>query len=341
MPLTPELAQGEVERMRKLKGQKLPELTAFDYSKVQRPIEGLFRNTCEDLLRKIKPLPLHEQQQHFLLYFLTRITQVLYSAVVFIIAEQPPDPVRKPKYAFVLPSINRQLIDLYVTLLYILDDFIPRVEQYQQSGWKDIKKHMESEIEKHGHDPVWADHLREQQEILVKTAIAYDVTPEQQSDWMHLIPWWDTPNRIKNKLEKKGRDYAENPGTAPSLTKNEVAILHVINEWWGGTSQIAHMAFSGLLQMAPFVMATDLMGEAYAPALEEHHLRLFTFEHFQRTALLALSVLTEVNLFMRLDNLDAIRSIWKTFVVSTAASPAPSESKEIYNVRYRELLGEL
>jgi hypothetical protein len=67
----------------------------------------------------------------------------------------------------VLPSINRQLIDLYVTLLYILDDFIPRVEQYQQSGWKDIKKHVESEIEKHGHDPVWANYISAQQSILV------------------------------------------------------------------------------------------------------------------------------------------------------------------------------
>ena len=112
MPLTPDLVQGEIDRLRNVKGQTLPELTAFDFSKVQRPIEGLFRNTCEDLLRKIKPLPLHEQQQHFLLYLFARITQVLYSAVVFTIADQTPEPARNPKYALVLPSINRQLIDL-------------------------------------------------------------------------------------------------------------------------------------------------------------------------------------------------------------------------------------
>jgi hypothetical protein len=112
MPLTPDLIQGEIDRLRNLKGQTLPELTAFDFSKVQRPIEGLFRNTCEDLLRKIKPLPLHEQQQHFLLYFFVRVAQVLYSAVVFTIADQTPEPARNPKYALVLPSINRQLIDL-------------------------------------------------------------------------------------------------------------------------------------------------------------------------------------------------------------------------------------
>ena len=54
MPLTHNLVQAEIDRLRKLKDQKLPELTAFDYSKVQRPIEGLFRNTTEDLLRKLK-----------------------------------------------------------------------------------------------------------------------------------------------------------------------------------------------------------------------------------------------------------------------------------------------
>jgi hypothetical protein len=340
MPLTHELAQGAVERLRSLKGQKLPELTAFDYSKVQRPIEGLFRNTCEDLSRKIKPLPLHEQQQHYLLYLFARITQVLYNAVAFIIAKQPPEPARNPKYALVLPSINRQLIDLYVTLLYILDDFLPRVREYQQSGWKDLKKHVESEIEKRGKDPVWAEYIRNQQSVLESTAKAYDVTPEQQAGWESIL-WWDTPNRIKKKLEKKEKSHAKNPGTVPSLTKNEAAILHVINEWWGGTSRLAHMALSGLLEMAPFLIPADAMGDAYNPALEEYQLRSFTFEHFQRTALLALSVLTEVNLFMKLENLEAIRSIWKNFIEFTAASPAPSESKEIYNVRYRESLGEL
>lgn len=339
VPLTRELAQAEIDRLRKLKAQKLPELTAFDYSKVQRPIEGLFRNTTEDLLRKSKPLPLHDQQRNFLLYFFVRVAQVLYSAVVFIIAEQPPDPARNPKYALILPSINRQLIDLYVTLLYILDDFLPRVGGYQQSSWKDMKKHVESEIEKHGNDPVWAEYISVQQGIVDKTAVAYDVTTTQQGN-LNSIPWWDTPNRMKRKLEKKKKDHTKNPATAPPLTMNEAAILHVIDEWWGGTSQIAHMAFSGLLQVTPFLMATDLMGDVYNPAAEEHLLRVFTFEHFQRTALLAVSVLTEVNLFMKLDNLDAIRSILKKFIDSTAATPAPSEAKEIYRVRYRDLLGE-
>jgi hypothetical protein len=168
MPLTPELAQAEMNRMRELKTQKLPELTAFDYSKVQRPIEGLFRNTTEDLLRKLKPIPLHNQQQYFLLYFFVRVAQVLYSAVVFTIADQPPEPARNPKYALVLPSINRQLIDLYVTLLYILDDFLPRVREYQQSGWKDLEKHVKSEIEKHGNDPVWTEYISVQQELWIR-----------------------------------------------------------------------------------------------------------------------------------------------------------------------------
>lgn len=340
MPLTPNLVQAEIDRLRKLKAQKLPELTAFDYSKVQRPIEGLFRNTTEDLLRKLKPIPLHTQQQYFLLYFFVRVAQVLYSAVVFILADQPQEPARNPKYAFVLPSINRQLIDLYVTLLYILDDFLPRVREYQQSGWKDMKKHVESEIQKHGKDPVWTEYIGAQQAIVDKTAVAYDVTTQQQTN-LDLIPWWDTPNRIKRKLEKKEKAHATNPATTPPLTKNEAAILHVINEWWGGTSQIAHMAFSGFLQLTPFVMATDLLGDVYNAAAEEHQLRVFTFEHFQRTALLTVSVLTEVNLFMKLDNLDQIRSIWKKFIESTATTPAPSESKEIYRVRYRDLLGEL
>jgi len=340
MPLTPEIVQSAVDRLRNQKGKELPELTAFDYSKVQRPIEGLFRNTTEDLLRKIAPFPLHEQQQHFLLYFFVRVVQVLYNAVVFLIADQPPEPARNPKYAFVLPSINRQLIDLYVTLLYILDDFAPRVRQYQHSGWRDMKKHVESEIVKHGNDPLWAEYIRSQQSMLDVAADVYDVTANQQAN-LKLITWWDTPNRISKQLEKKQQQHAQNPATAPPLTKNESAILHVIDEWWGGTSQIAHMTFSGLLEVAPYLMAEDRMGDAYSPALEEHKLRSFTFEHFHRTALLAVAVLTEVNLFMKLDNLPQIRSIWKTFIESTAVTPAPSEAKEIYRVRYRGLLEEL
>jgi hypothetical protein len=340
MPLTPELVQDAIERLRNMKVEKLPELKAFDYSKVQRPIEGLFRNTTEDLLRRIRPFPLHEQQQYFLLYLFARIAQLLYSTAVFIIADRSPETAQNPQYALALPSINRQLIDLYVTLLYILDDFLPRVRQYQQSGWKDLKKHTESEIEKHGSDPVWTEHIRSLQSTLDSTAIAYDVSAQLQINWQS-ISWWDTPNRMRKKLELKRKSYAKDPTTAPCLTKNEAAIVDVIDEWWGGTSQIAHMAFSGVLEITPHVMASDIMGDVSNPALEEYKLRSFTFEHFQRTALLTVSVLTEINMFMELDNLDAIRSIWKRFVESTAATPAPSESKELYGIRYAELLGEV
>ncbi len=43
MPLMPDLVQAEIDRLRKLKAQKLPQLTASDYSKVQRPIDSRSR----------------------------------------------------------------------------------------------------------------------------------------------------------------------------------------------------------------------------------------------------------------------------------------------------------
>jgi hypothetical protein len=59
-----------------------------------------------------------------LLNVLLRFARNSYHAVWFLTADTPPDHNRRPNYVLVVPSINRQLLDLLFSLVYMLDDFV-------------------------------------------------------------------------------------------------------------------------------------------------------------------------------------------------------------------------
>jgi len=70
-----------------------------------------------------------------------RYAKIAYNAVRYLTADTPPDPARKPVYAVVIPNVNRQLIDILSTLVFMLDDLVPRHNWYERSGYRGTGGH--------------------------------------------------------------------------------------------------------------------------------------------------------------------------------------------------------
>ena len=70
-----------------------------------------------------------------------RYAKIAYNAVRYLTKDTPPDPARKPVYAVVIPNVNRQLIDILSTLVFMLDDLVPRHNWYERSGYRGTGGH--------------------------------------------------------------------------------------------------------------------------------------------------------------------------------------------------------
>ena len=86
---------------------------------------------------------------------MVRFAHNSYGAVRYLCADTPEDPNRKPNYVLVVPNINRQLLDLLFSLVYMLDDLYPRSLEYQRAGWRELDDEYKQYHQRFSKDPAY------------------------------------------------------------------------------------------------------------------------------------------------------------------------------------------
>jgi hypothetical protein len=227
--------------------QEPTELRAFNYDTIAAPIDGLLFNVDRDLQRRIANHHaagerVKARSVEMTLMFL-RYAKIAYNAVRFLSADTPPDPARKPVYAVIIPNVNRQLIDILSTLVFMLDDLVPRHNWYERSGYRGMREQYTLYSKAYGSDPVWQAHLKSLAAAIVNAATTLDISPEDQQD-PDRIKYWPTPNQINKKIKTKSQDF----------------LRYLITWLWGDTSEQAHFACNGMFTLAPYIYG-DLFHE--------------------------------------------------------------------------------
>ena len=115
-------------------------LREFQYPLVAGKMDGLLINIDRDLQRRgNQALQRGEGDTErclTLLNLMVRFARNSYDAVRYVAGNTPEDDRRRPNYVLVVPTINRQLLDLLFSLVYMLDDLSVRSLQYQRAGWR-------------------------------------------------------------------------------------------------------------------------------------------------------------------------------------------------------------
>jgi len=114
-------------------------LKEFNYQLVAPRLDGLLFNVDRDLQRRgsqaMQRRELDLERCILLLNLFVRFARNSYNAVRYVAGNTPEDHRRNPDYVMVVPAINRQLLDLLFSLVYMLDDLSPRSLDYQRAGW--------------------------------------------------------------------------------------------------------------------------------------------------------------------------------------------------------------
>jgi len=292
----------------------LKPLREFDYKLVSTKLDGLYINVSRDLERQIElgARRGHEQHERSLsvLMVMLRFAWNSYEAVRYISADTPPDPNRKPNYVIVIPPINRQLLDLLFSLVYMLDDLIPRSLDYQRAGWRDLVEERAAIKAAYGSDENYEDFLESMDAQVDHMVEIFQVTPEEQADPV-LVDYWKTPFKLAKRESK----------CKPFLQFLEKSIYRDV-------SAQAHLTFAGLQKVSCFLVA-DLLGDSVSEDLRMRAIQSLHFQQVSRTAFLFLAVATEIDTYLKLGNHPSIDYLWVIF------SEYVVESQEIYEFRYQ------
>lgn len=292
-------------------------LRNFDYPLVMERMDGLLINVDRDLQRRgrqaAKGKADDAERCLSLLNVMVRFARNSYDAVRYLTGTTPEDHRRRPNYVLVVPTINRQLLDLLFSLVYMLDDFGARSLQYQRAGWRELDQEYQMFKRQFSKDPEWKQHFRNVRNVLDDLIVRFGITDEQCKN-PKLVPFWKHPGELKDE-QTEGRPF-----------------LRYLEKWlYGDTSAQAHLSFGGLAMVGPFLVA-DIVGGQDEEWVKNRIILQYHFKHFSRTAIVTLAIATEIDSYCKLGNADAAAYLWNVFAEYSA------EAKEMLQYRYERLL---
>jgi len=296
---------------------KIKPLKRFDYKLVEPKLDGLLFNIDRDLQRKTTEFAsgqhCHATRQLIAITSAVRFAKNSYNAVRYLVADTPEDHTRRPTYVLVVPAINRQLLDLLFTLVYMFDDYGKRALDYEKAGWRENKEEYDKLYSRFGNDPEWDEFFTNRGKLLTGMAVFLGLTPQEQKH-LKLIPRWGTPTQLMRQK-----------------TPSKLFLEWLYLWFYQDTSRNAHLSSSGLYMISPFVLA-EIVGGYEQKIVDSHIIEIFRFTQISRVALTVLAILTEVSTHFRLGNYESITYLWQIFAEHA------EEGKDLYAQRYKTLI---
>ena len=289
-------------------------LMEFQFPLIGEKVRGLLINIDRDLERlsgDMTQVDLLGNHAHLLNQFV-RFATNSYESVLYFAGDTPDDPRRKANYAISIPPINRQLLDLLFTMVYLLDEFTPRVREYMRSGWREIFEERHQIMTTFSADPQYRQHAKNLENLLDDLGRGLCLTDEEKKNPRD-FPYWPHPDQIQDR---------------PSSSK---AFLRHLNKWfYHDTSAQSHLTFGGLLKVSMFLLA-DRIEEGDRFVIQNRYFQQFRGQQLSRTLMITLAIATEADAYCRLRNKETIKYVWpilsETFV----------EAKELWDLRYRDI----
>jgi hypothetical protein len=298
---------------------ELKPLRQLNFAIIQEPLTGLLRNMDSDLQRRIQDAQeannVVEHRQLTLLLIMLRFASNSYQAVGFLLSDLDVHPKRLPRFVLVVPSINRQIMDLWFTLIYMMDDFGLRSLEYEQYAYRQLKENIDATRKRYGPDPDWQDWFAASQELHVLMETQIPLTNEQKANPEKTIPSWPHPHALSEKLTK---------------SQKFLQFLHELV--YGDTSVEAHLKPAGLMMGAGILLA-DLGPEHLRKNVEERTIHQYKFRHFCRTVITLLGIISEIEIHCNLNNREQAVKIWQRLAEYNA------DAKDVFDAHYKTRLG--
>lgn len=298
--------------------RELPPLRLFDFKIIQEPLDGLLRNMDCDLQRCLKQAELASQQeQHrdlMMLLVMLRFAINSYESVCFLLSDADKHEKRLSRFVAVVPPINRQIMNLWFSLVYIMDDFSVRMTWYELGAYRELREQIDR-VRQNSSNPDMQTRLEEMEQLARVSEVSLSVTPEQKLDPKRKIDSWPYPYNMTTKVSKSQHFLK----LLDDLIYREISVE-------------AHLNGAGLLSCAGMLLQ-DIAPYERQKKVAERNLHLFKYRHYWRTVITVLGIVSEIETHCQLNNKDQIVKVWQRMADNN------HEAKQIYEARYKSTLG--
>lgn len=231
----------------------------------------------------------------------------------FLLADKPEVPSRKLEFALANPPLARTLLDALCTVVFLFEDFGPRVEWHYKAGWLDVRRETDRMKEAYGNDPDWIEALANREAFLEEGRRAFGITDKDLVKPKKLQ--FPTPDAMLRDHLTKGTERYE-------------YVQYMIDWFYRELSQDTHLTFTGVGRAYALLIPGDM-----PPDERKHRLELVRFKQVSTSFILMMCLITELELQLRFGEAELAKYVW------TILSDWHPSAKEIYERFYEKFLG--
>ncbi|HXT62147.1 MAG TPA: hypothetical protein VN696_03845 [Pyrinomonadaceae bacterium] len=252
-----------------------------------------------------------------------RVAINTFDTIMFIVADSPKDPHRKPRFALSLPPLTRTLFEQLITFVFMIEDIPTYIPWLFKTGYTEYRIHFDHCIKYHGSDSAWQAYISQLKSEIVRLEKECSLNVDEIKNPKKRIGRWPTPGRMLDLLK---RDHKQ---SAP------ITFIEYVNSWlYRELSGQTHLNAVGITGRGSFFdnrIAEHILGPDWEEALNEH---LQSYRHHQiyLTITLMLAIVSEVEGHFHFGRNQKARYLWTVF------SEHSDITKEFWETRYSSLL---
>lgn len=249
----------------------------------------------------------------FVMHF--RTAQLGLMSSLYLCGDLPPDPRRKPDYCVSLAPINRALLDILFTVLFILEDLAARCEWFHEAGWRESKLELDRYQREYRDLPEWQEWLAQLDLFVNAGPTLIRLSPAQAAD-PRALRAWPTPGAMTQ--------YGVSPGAPlPPLR----AFMKYLNDFFYiDLSQQTHLAAWGMVKRTGF-----LLDEVQGLPSTADEVKKYRYYQIAQAVAFVLALSSEIEVHFKFGLRQDALFVWGV------ARPIMRVVDEMYSKRYADL----
>jgi hypothetical protein len=295
----------------------------LDVKLIQERLETLLVATANKLEREWPTRYEHVNSARIIFVVRIRIAINTYSAIMYLCADTPRDPLRNPRFVLAVAPLVRSLFEELITIIFLLHDIPKYIPYLFKTGYKERWLELDYALKYHPFDPNWVQYISDLRTQMAAAAAAYNLTPKEVADPDNTLGRWPQPPKMLTMLKK------QHP------TSKAIDFIEDVNSWmYRKLSGQTHLDMAGLTKRGIHfsrIEAERMFGDEWEAKLDQH-LDYYRREQIFIMWTLLLSIASEIEAHFGYDLGERAKFIWRVLIEYSDIS------KDFYNNRYNELL---
>jgi hypothetical protein len=292
------------------------EPTPIDFAVVGEPLNTLLIAMGHKLTREWPAKYADVTGAHEMFVIHLRAAHMTYRSGLYVAGDKPPDPGRLTEFCASLPLLNRSIVDMLFTVLFVLEDVPGRSAWYRESDYREASLELKRYTTEYGGLPEWQEYLGHLSVACNMSAYLASLTPAQRANPTTLRSW-PNPGAMK--------DYGVSPRAPLSPVREFMKYLH--DFYFVDLSQQAHFGAWGMVKRGAF-----LLDEIRSSTNTGEVINKYRYYQFAQSVALVLALASEIEVHFEFGLRTDLQYIW------AIATPVFEVVKEMHRKRYRDLL---